>query len=79
MKEENSPKTVTIDIKAPELLEILITDKATGKVFFNEIVKHKDFKTGSKGYYVSGKATNPDSGSKYQIGCNIILIGSKPK
>ncbi len=40
-------------------------------------MKPKDFKTGSKGYNISGKIEL--EGKKYQIGCNIVEIGSKPK
>jgi hypothetical protein len=37
----------------------------------------KDFKTGSKGFYASGKVSNPKGGASYQVGANIVLIGSK--
>lgn len=81
MKTENVEvkKPAKVDEKAPELLEVVIKDKATGEVWLTEIVKQKNFATGSVGYYVGGKATNPASGERYQVSCNIILIGSKPE
>ena len=66
------------DDKAPELLEMVIKDKKTGDVLMTEIVGQKHFKTGSVGYYVGGKMTNPENGERYQVSCNITLIGSKP-
>jgi len=38
----------------------------------------REFRTGSKGYYISGKVEGL-SGDRYQITCNAVLIGSKPK
>jgi len=35
------------------------------------------FKTGSRGYRVNGKVVL--AGKKYQVGANIVEIGSKPK
>lgn len=72
------PQPVKVDEKAPELLEIIVKDKLSGDTLFTEFVKPKHFSTGSVGYNCSGKMTNPDSGEKYQISCNITLIGSKP-
>jgi hypothetical protein len=77
--DEGKPKPLKQDEKAPELLEIVITDKKTGEVFMTETVQQKHFSTGSVGYYCGGKMTNPQSGERYQISCNIALIGSKPK
>lgn len=37
----------------------------------------REFSSGSKGYYVSGKVMI--DGVKCQVGCNIIVIGSKPE
>lgn len=37
----------------------------------------KEFKTGSRGYYANGKVMI--NGKSYQVGCNIVEIGSKPK
>ena len=65
------------DPNAPENLEIEIRDKKTGNILFSGIVPEKHFKTGSVGYYLNGKMTN--GAEKYQIGCSITLIGSKPE
>lgn len=79
MKSDNDkPKPLKVDEKAPELLEIIIKDKKTGEIFMTEVAGQKHFSTGSVGYYLGGKMTNPDSGERYQISCNIALIGSKP-
>ena len=45
---------------------------------FSLNMKPKTFKTGSKGFYVWGKATDK-LGKKYQISGNIVEIGSKNK
>ena len=76
--DESYPQPVKTDEQAPELLEITIRDKKTGDVFMTEIASQKHFKTGSVGYYVGGKMVNPLSGERYQVSCNIALIGSKP-
>lgn len=44
----------------------------------NIVANPKDFKTGSKGFYGSGKVTSK-SGKRYQVNCQIVEIGSKPK
>lgn len=36
----------------------------------------RDFSSGSKGYFISGKVMI--DGVKCQVGCNIIVVGSKP-
>ena len=41
------------------------------------VASSKEFKTGSVGFYGNGKLINPKSGAKYQVGANIILVGSK--
>jgi hypothetical protein len=43
----------------------------------NFILDKKDFKTGSRGYYGTGKMVA--AGKKYQIGIQVVEIGSKPK
>jgi len=73
------PKPQKLDESAPEKLELIIKDPKTGKELFNESIKPKHFSSGSVGYYAGGKLTNPDSDERYQVGCNITLIGSKPK
>jgi hypothetical protein len=50
------------------------------KELLKSIAPAKNFSTGSKGFYLSGKFTDPDNpNDRYQVSCNIILIGSKPK
>jgi len=39
--------------------------------------KPKTFKSGSRGYYVWGKAVDQE-GRRYQVICNLVEIGSKP-
>lgn len=73
------PKPVKQDKDAPELLEIIIKNKDTGETMMTEVVKGKHFSTGSVGYYVGGKMTNPSNGERYQVSCSIALIGSKPE
>ena len=68
-----------IDDKAPKLLELVIRD-SSGREWVVLDLESKIFSTGSKGFYVNGKMKNPDNPDcKYQIGCNITLIGSKPE
>jgi hypothetical protein len=43
----------------------------------NFILDKKDFKTGSRGYYGTGKMVV--AGKKYQISIQVVEIGSKPK
>jgi hypothetical protein len=43
----------------------------------NFILDKKDFKTGSKGYYGTGKMVA--AGKRYQISIQVVEIGSKPK
>lgn len=40
-------------------------------------VNAKEFKTGSRGFFASGKFTAKD-GRRYQLVVNIVEIGSKP-
>ena len=77
--DKDKPQPAKQDTEAPELLEMIIRDPKTGKELFTEIVKQKHFSSGSVGYYAGGKMTNPASGERYQVGCNITLIGSKPE
>jgi hypothetical protein len=73
---ESEPKEAK---EAPEgapavLLEVRLP---TGEVWGQIMAPFKEFKTGSTGYYANGKIMDPKSGQRYQVGCNIILIGSK--
>lgn len=72
------PQPVKQDEKAPELVQVIIKDAKTGQEYLTDFVTPKHFSTGSVGYYYGGKMINPESGEKYQISCNITLIGSKP-
>jgi hypothetical protein len=71
------PEPVKRDPKAPRFLEITIKD-SEGKFWTTILAQAKDFSTGSVGYYVSEKATNPESAERYQCSMSITLIGSKP-
>lgn len=48
-----------------------------GKIFPLTVSEEREFKTGSRGWYVFGKATVGDIG--IQFGGNAVIIGSKPK
>lgn len=61
-----SPPTLILEIKTP-----------SGENWGQIIASAKEFKTGSTGFYANGKVTNPNTGARYQLGANIILIGSK--
>jgi hypothetical protein len=71
------PEAAKRDPKAPRFLEITIRDP-DGKTWTTSIAPAKDFSTGSVGYYASEKATNPESGERYQCSLSFTLIGSKP-
>ena len=62
----DSPASLILEIKT-----------ATGESWGQIVASAKEFKTGSRGFYANGKVINPKSGSRYQLGANIILIGSK--
>ena len=68
MVDEKAPNTLTIEFKDSE-----------GKVWGTFTAEKKEFKTGSRGFYASGKLVNPESGKRYQMSMPITLIGSKPK
>jgi len=66
------------DVKKPKHLVVVIKD-GDGKEWGSYIAAQKDFSTGSVGYNISEKVTNPENPeAKYQLGLNITLIGSKP-
>ena len=63
----------------------MITKMTTAQVAFDLggpvealVGSEREFKTGSRGYFVSGKVNGTD-GKRYQVSCNIVEIGSKPK
>lgn len=65
-----------VDDEAPQTLivEFKTTD---GQVWGSLKADAREFKTGSTGFYCNGKIKNPKNGFGYQVGSNIILIGSK--
>ncbi len=65
-KDTDAPLSITLEIRAPG-----------GEVWGTIVASAKEFKTGSVGFYGNGKILNPKSGAKYQVGANIILVGSK--
>ncbi|HMP52247.1 MAG TPA: hypothetical protein PKD05_11905 [Candidatus Melainabacteria bacterium] len=66
----------TIDGDAPKAL-ILEFRTPEGEVWGTITAEAKEFKTGSVGFYANGKVKNPKNGLPYQVGSNIILVGSK--
>jgi hypothetical protein len=75
---DNSPNVAPKrDPKAPKFLEVTVKD-SDGKPWATFYAQAKEFSTGSVGYYISDKATNPESGERYQCGLSFTLIGSKP-
>ena len=64
--DSEAPAAVTLEVRTP-----------SGEVWGQIVASHKEFKTGSVGYYANGKVINPKTGSRYQVGASIILIGSK--
>jgi len=65
-----------VDGDAPNAL-ILEFKTPSGEIWGTLTAEAREFKTGSTGFYASGKVRNPKSGLPYQVGTNIILIGSK--
>lgn len=65
-----------IDTDAPGAL-IIEFKSTSGEVWGSITADAKEFKTGSVGFYANGKIKNPKNGMPYQVGTNIILIGSK--
>ena len=66
--DESAPPALIIEFKTP-----------AGEVWGTMRADAREFKTGSLGFYANGKVKNPASGNGYQVGINIILIGSKPE
>lgn len=65
-----------VDSDAPPAL-IIEFRTSTGEVWGTLNAEAREFKTGSTGYYANGKIKNPKNGFPYQVGTNVILIGSK--
>ncbi len=68
--------TKKVDSDAPPAL-IIGFKTAAGEVWGTLTAEGREFKTGSTGFYANGKIKNPKNGMPYQIGTNIILVGSK--
>ncbi|MCC7526958.1 MAG: hypothetical protein IT342_00465 [Candidatus Melainabacteria bacterium] len=62
----DAPKALIIEFRTP-----------TGEVWGQLTAEGREFKTGSTGFYANGKVKNPKNGFPYQVGTNVILIGSK--
>ena len=64
------------DEKAPEVLKLDIN--AWGESWGTIHAMSHEFKTGSTGFYGTGKIINPENPrARYQVCVNITLIGSK--
>lgn len=72
------PEPLKRDAQAPTNL-ILEIKSSDGTVWGTISAAGKHFSSGSVGYYANGKVENPASHERYQVGANIILIGSKPE
>lgn len=72
------PEPLKRDPQAPANL-ILEIKSSDGKVWGTITATSKHFSSGSIGFYANGKVENPESQERYQVGANIILIGSKPE
>jgi hypothetical protein len=64
--DKDAPAAIVLEVRGPG-----------GDIWGTITAEGKEFKTGSRGFYANGKVINPKSGSRYQLGANIILIGSK--
>ena len=71
------PEPKKTDPQAPTTLIVEIKS-ADGRLWGTITATSKHFSSGSVGFYANGKAENPDSHERYQVGANITLIGSKP-
>ena len=65
-----------VDNDAPPAL-IIEFKTSSGEVWGSLTAEGREFKTGSTGFYANGKVKNPKNGMPYQVGTNIILVGSK--
>jgi hypothetical protein len=68
--------TKKVDSTAPATL-ILEFKTPSGEIWGTLTAEAREFKTGSTGFYCSGKIKNPNNDCRYQVGTNVILIGSK--
>jgi len=65
-KDDSAPESLILELRSP-----------SGESWGTVVAVSKKFSTGSVGFYANGKVANPKGGAKYQVGGNIILIGSK--
>lgn len=65
-KDDDAPPALIIEFRT-----------STGEVWGQLTAEAREFKTGSRGYYANGKIKNPKNALPYQVGTNVILIGSK--
>ena len=65
-KDQSAPESLILELRTP-----------SGETWGTITAAAKEFKTGSVGFYASGKVSNPKGGASYQVGANIVLIGSK--
>lgn len=68
VRDDQAPPALTIEIRTTD-----------GQPWGTLIAAAKEFATGSVGFYANGKVVNPKTGKSYQVGANVILIGSKPR
>jgi hypothetical protein len=73
---EGTTVTKKVDGDAPQAL-IIEFKTSSGEVWGSLNAEGREFKTGSTGFYANGKVKNPKNGMPYQVGINVILIGSK--
>jgi hypothetical protein len=66
-------KKATTEVNIDDIRTMLEVDIAGTKLSG----EFRTFSSGSKGWYVTGKALI--DGVRCQVGCNIIVIGSKPE
>jgi hypothetical protein len=64
--------------KTPKFLQITVKDSERKEWPGMIAQQPKDFSSGSVGFYISDKNTNPESGERYRCGLTFTLIGSKP-
>src|SRR5258708_33783010 len=65
-RDADAPGSLTLELRAP-----------TGELWGSITAPAKVFSTGSVGFYGADKIANPKNGGRYQVGGNIIPIGSK--
>ena len=65
-KDPSAPDTLVLELRTP-----------SGETWGTITAAAKEFKTGSVGFYATGKVSNPKGGASCQVGASIVLIGSK--